>query len=354
MGLGVEAGPVPVADGVPGVPAEGFLAGAELEFGLVADGVLVPPEAPGLCCPPGVAPPVEGAVGDVGMAEPPSERPPEPEGDESAAGAGAALDWVGAVAARPSIWVPIEPLPGEEDVPPDDAAPDEGVDWGLGDDRPDTPEPPPEWEGPAVLGAPAEPLEPGELDDAPPGEGSSKSDRDDPDGATDGLEYGVSEEDGFGPEPELESDPEPESGPGPTFGPPMSLPPVSADIPLPMFVPGPLPLLERDDVEESDESDDPDDPESEEELELELELPEPESPLPLLPSPLPSAPAPLLLPGVPDGPLYPSIRLSIAWWKRSPAFLPMLSRTPSANVCGLCFRASRPAVPPAFMVAPTS
>ena len=46
---------------------------------------------------------MEGAVGDVGMAEPPSERLPELEGDESAAGAGAALDWVGAEAARPSI-----------------------------------------------------------------------------------------------------------------------------------------------------------------------------------------------------------------------------------------------------------
>ncbi|MFF5479651.1 hypothetical protein ACFY5C_20230 [Streptomyces sp. NPDC012935] len=92
MALGVEAGPVPVAEGVPGVPAEGFLAGAELAFGLVADGVLLPPEAPWLCCPPGAAPPVEGAVGEVGIAEPPSERAPELAADESAVGVGAALD----------------------------------------------------------------------------------------------------------------------------------------------------------------------------------------------------------------------------------------------------------------------
>ncbi|MDC0772184.1 hypothetical protein [Streptomyces sp. HD] len=77
VGLGVEAGPVPVAEGVPGVPAEGFLAGPELGFGLVADGVPAPPEVPGLWCPPGVGPPVEGAVGDVGMPPPPSERLPE-------------------------------------------------------------------------------------------------------------------------------------------------------------------------------------------------------------------------------------------------------------------------------------
>ncbi|WP_158693119.1 hypothetical protein [Streptomyces viridochromogenes] len=43
VGLGVDAGPVPVAEGVP---AAGFLAGPELGFGLVADEV--PPEVLGV------------------------------------------------------------------------------------------------------------------------------------------------------------------------------------------------------------------------------------------------------------------------------------------------------------------
>ncbi|MFG2746577.1 hypothetical protein [Streptomyces chartreusis] len=41
VGLGVEAGPVPVGDGVA---AEGFLAGPELGVGLVAEGE-PPPDA---------------------------------------------------------------------------------------------------------------------------------------------------------------------------------------------------------------------------------------------------------------------------------------------------------------------
>ena len=76
--------------------------------------------------------------------------------------------------------MPIEPLPGEDDVPPDDA--DGGADCALGDDRADTGEPPPECEGPDVLGVLDEPLESEPLDEGPPGEGSSKSDRDDPEG----------------------------------------------------------------------------------------------------------------------------------------------------------------------------
>ncbi|WP_405589897.1 hypothetical protein [Streptomyces sp. NBC_01092] len=355
VALGVDAGPVPVVDGVP---AEGFLAGPEPGFGLVAD--VLPPEAPVLWCPPGAAPPVEGAVGDVGMAEPPlSERPPVLEGDGSAVDVGAALDCVGAVAARLSILVPIEPPPGEDDVPPDDVG--VGADWTLGDDRPDTGEPAPECEGPDVLGVLDEPLESEPLDAGPPEEGSSKSDRDGPEDGV-GLEYGVSEEDGF---PESEPDPESEPGPAPMLGAPMSLPPVSAEMPLPMFVPGMLPSPVRVEVEESDpdafeseddeleeeesEEEEPEEEESEDEEseDEELELPAPES----LPESLPVS-----LPGNPDSdaPSYPSIRLSIAFRARLPAFWPRLSRTPSAKVCGLCLRASRPAVPPALRVAPTS
>lgn len=381
VGLGVEAGPVPVAEGVPGVPEEGFLAGPELGFGLVADGVPAPPEDPGVWCPPGAGPPVEGAVGDVCMPPPPSERPPELAGEGSAVvGVGAALDCVGALAARLSIWVPSEPPPGEDDGPPDDADPGAGVDCGLGDDSPDTGEPPPECEGPDVLGVLDEPLDSEPLesepldeglpdkglsDDGPPEEGSSKSDRDGPAEGV-GLEYGLSEEDGF---PESEPGPEPESGPGPILGAGMSAPPVSADMPLPMLAPGMLPLPERVELEESDpdeleseddeledeeseedesvedesEDEESDDEESEEdesddEEDEELELPGPES--------LPMSP--------PDGPSYPSIRLSTACRARLPAFWPRLSRMPSAKVCGLCLRASRPASPPAFMVAPMS
>ncbi|WP_159058964.1 hypothetical protein [Streptomyces caeruleatus] len=175
---------------MPGVLEEGFLAGPELGFGLVAEEA-PPPEPPGLWWPPaGGAPPAEGAEGDVGMPEPPpSDRPPELEGDESVVvGVGAALDCVGVLAARPSIWVPIEPPPGEDDVPLDDVAPDVGADCGLGEDRPDTGEPPPECEGPDVLGVLDEPLESEPLDDGPLGEGSSKSDRDELDGDCVGLE----------------------------------------------------------------------------------------------------------------------------------------------------------------------
>lgn len=248
VGRGVEAGPVPAAGAVPGVLEEGFLAGPELGWGLVVDGL--PPDGPPLWLVLGAVPVAVGAVGDVGMLEPPSERPPEPLGEASlVVDVGAALDCVGAVAARLSTWVPIEPPEGVEDAPGDDVC--VGADCGDGDDRPDTEGPPPLWEGPGALGEPDELVGPSEpLGERPPGDGSSKSDRDESVGDCVGLEYGVSEEDGL---LESEPGPEPESGPGPRFGPPMSLPPVSADMPLPMFVPGRLlPLLERVDVEESE------------------------------------------------------------------------------------------------------
>ena len=125
----------------------------------------------------------------------------------------------------------------------------------------------------------------------------------------------MSEEDVF-----PESDPEPESGPAPILGAPMSLPPVSADMPLPMFVPGTLPL--RVEVEESDvdelesedeelEAEELEEEESEEVESDEEELDEEELELPG-PEPLPMS--------SPDGPSYPSTRLSIACRARLPAF----------------------------------
>ncbi|MFD5846731.1 hypothetical protein [Streptomyces chartreusis] len=302
------------------------------------------------------------------MAEPPSERPPELDGDGSdVAVVGAAFDCVGVVAARLSIDVPIAPFPGDDDVPPDDDG--VGADCAVGEESPETWEPPLLDGLPDELGALEELFPSPGLDDGPLGDGSSKSERDGPEEDPVGLGYEESDEDESRPE----SEPGPASGPAPTSGPPMSLPPVSADIPRPMFEP--TSLVERVEGESDEESDDREDPESElepdpesddeldDELEFEsddelefdeeLELFEPESPslLPVSPPspPAPSPPRPLL-----DGPLYPSIRLSTAWWNLSPAFRPRLSRTPSARVCGVCFRASRPAWPPALMVALTS
>ncbi|MEU1854154.1 hypothetical protein ABZ499_34080 [Streptomyces sp. NPDC019990] len=315
VGLGADAGAVPVVEGVTGVPAEGFLAAPELWFGLVGDEV--PPEMLGLWCVPGVAPPVEGAVGDVGMADPTSVRPLVPAVDDSAV-VGAALDCVGVLAARPSIWVLIEPPPGEDDVPPDDEG--AGADCVVGDVSADTGEPPPECEGPDVPGMADDALGSARPGEVSPAEGSSKSGRDGP-AAGAGREYGVSEEDA-----PTASDSGPESvlGPGPTFGAPMSLPPVSADMPLPMLTPGPLPLSVRGDVDESDPGEtesvdeEPDDEDLEDE---ESELPAPSSPLPA-PSPSDN----------PDGPSYPSTRPSSASRVRLPALCPRLSRTPSAKV----------------------
>ncbi|MGW5612072.1 hypothetical protein ACWEWI_39845 [Streptomyces sp. NPDC003753] len=94
VGLGAEAGPVPVDDGVLGVAEERFLAGSGAEavlVGLVAEEVV-----PGvLAVERGVGPlsTVDAGVGGVGMAEVPSGRPPVPPGEWSVVvGAGAAWD----------------------------------------------------------------------------------------------------------------------------------------------------------------------------------------------------------------------------------------------------------------------
>ncbi|MGV9248590.1 hypothetical protein [Streptomyces sp. NPDC003710] len=82
MGLGVDAGPVPVGEGVLGVVEDGFLVGPGLEVGLVGPGV--EEVLPGvLAAARGAGPPlvVEGGVGEVGMAELPSGRPPVPLGE---------------------------------------------------------------------------------------------------------------------------------------------------------------------------------------------------------------------------------------------------------------------------------
>jgi hypothetical protein len=68
-----------------------------------------------------------------------------PAGDGSlAVGVGAALVWVGAVASRLSMEVPIAPFPDEGDVPPDEEETGGGGACGVGDARADTGEPPPE------------------------------------------------------------------------------------------------------------------------------------------------------------------------------------------------------------------
>ncbi|OEJ57499.1 hypothetical protein BGM19_05445 [Streptomyces agglomeratus] len=137
VGLGVEAGPVPVPVGLgmPGV-LDGVLgvlcAGLGL-VGLVLDGVLpgvvlVPVRAP---VPPSA---VEGEVGEVGIEELPSGRGPAVVEESAVVGAGAALDWVGMLAARLSIDVLIEPPPlvDEGVLPPVGV----GADCGLGEVRP--------------------------------------------------------------------------------------------------------------------------------------------------------------------------------------------------------------------------
>ncbi|MGW5611820.1 hypothetical protein ACWEWI_38370, partial [Streptomyces sp. NPDC003753] len=336
---------------MPEVLAEAALTAPELAVGLlgVAAGEALPDVLPPWC-EPATPPVVEGATGGVGMAETPSTRPPPPvaAGDGSlVVGVGAAPEWVGTLAARLSIDVPIPPP-----LPPSagDAVPLEeawlGAACGVGEEMPDGEEPPLVPVGPDVLGALGEPVASGALCDGVPGEGSSKSDSD-----VVCLGVGMSEVEGFCPVP----GPEPsESGPAPRSGVPTWVPPVSADIPPPMFVPGPL--SERVDGEESDpDESEPSEPEWEpaedesvedeeledesedEELEDESEeLFEEESESPSLPDE-PESPSPSPEPSRPSLPdtSCPSMRLSMAWWARWPAFSPRLSRTPSARVCGV-------------------
>ncbi|MER6424191.1 hypothetical protein [Streptomyces sp. NPDC001137] len=188
------------------------------------------------------------------MPEPPSTRTPPPPLEDGSpvvgVGVGAALVWVGALAARLSMLVLIPPWPpvdGDGAALPGDAEAD--TECTVGDERPETGEPPPEWDGPEPLGPSDAPPESEPPDDAPLGEGSSKSDRVGPEWESVGLDAPESD-----PAPESEPDPEsdPESEPGPAArsGAPTPLPPVSADIPPPMFTPVSLPA--RVDVEESD------------------------------------------------------------------------------------------------------
>ena len=236
---------------------------------------------------------------------------------------GAALVWVGVLAARLSMLVLIPPWPpvdGDGEVPPDDAEAD--TECTVGDAMPDTGEPPPEWDGPEALGPSDAPPESEPPDDAPPGEGSSKSDSVGPEWESVGLDAPESDP-APESEPDPESEPESEPGPAPRSGAPMPLPPVSADIPPPMFTPVSLP--ERVDVEESepDESDpsewepesELDEDESEEELEDESEdESEPPSPSEELESPSPSEEFEPSSPCPPSAPPpCPSIRLSMAW-----------------------------------------
>ncbi|MCL6672702.1 hypothetical protein [Streptomyces panaciradicis] len=367
VGLGVEAGPDPVAVAVPDALAEAVLAAPELGVGLLGlepDDVVPPDELPTCGEPPPLTlPPVDGATGDVGIDEPPSGRPPPADGSlDVGVDVGAALVCVGALAARLSTFVlmppPCPPVDGVADVPPDDA--EAATVCGVGDDRPETDEPPPEWEGPETFGPSDEPPESAPPEDELLGEGSSKSDSVGPAWDTVGRAAPESAPDPASA-PDPESDPESEPGPEPTSGAPMVLPPVSADIPPPMFAPESWPP--RVDAEESEPSEC--DPEPDEESEP-PSLPEPsEPPEPLDPSELvdpsdpldpsepsePSEPSDECEPPSPSPELpCPSIRLSIAWCARCPAFSPRLSRTPSARVCGVCLMASQPAFAPCLAV----
>ncbi|MBT2511951.1 hypothetical protein J7I98_40680, partial [Streptomyces sp. ISL-98] len=99
VGFGVEAGPVPVGLGVPGVVVEGVLGGPDVGFGLV--GLVPEGELPGVFVPvraPAAPSAVVGEVGEVGMGELPSDRGPVDDG--SVLTGGAELDWVGVLAAR--------------------------------------------------------------------------------------------------------------------------------------------------------------------------------------------------------------------------------------------------------------
>ena len=305
------------------------------------------------------------------MPEPPSARTPPPPLEDGSpvvgVGVGAALVWVRVPAARLSMLVLIPPWPpvdGDGEVPADDAEAD--TECTVGDAMPDTEWPPPEWDGPEAPGLSDEPPESGPPDDAPLGDGSSKSDSVGPEWESVGLADPVSDP---APEsdPDPESDPESEPGPAPRSGPPMPLPPVSAEIPPPMFTPALLPAcvdVEESDPDESDPSEwelesELDEDESEEEPEDESD--EESEPLSLsdeLESPLPSpSPSEEFEPSSPcpsDPPPCPSIRLSMAWCARCPAFSPRLSRTPSARVCGVCLMASQALSAPALTVAPRS
>ncbi|MBK3647431.1 hypothetical protein [Streptomyces sp. MBT33] len=114
VGLGVEAGPDPVADAVADAVAEVGLTALELGVGLLGlepDDAVPPDEVPP-CCepPPPTPPPVDGATGDVGIDEPPSGRPPPEDGSlDVGADVGAALVCVGALAARLSTFVLMPP-----------------------------------------------------------------------------------------------------------------------------------------------------------------------------------------------------------------------------------------------------
>ncbi|MET9513044.1 hypothetical protein ABZX62_32120 [Streptomyces flavidovirens] len=84
---------------------------------------------------------VAGGVGEVGMEELPSGRGPAAVEGSVVVGVGAALDWVGMLAARLSIEVLIEPpLLVGEGVPLDAGV---GADWGVGAVSPPVEEEPP-------------------------------------------------------------------------------------------------------------------------------------------------------------------------------------------------------------------
>ncbi|MDI3420754.1 hypothetical protein [Streptomyces luteolus] len=261
-GLGDEGGPpadgVDVPGAVDGVP-RGALDAEGLGLVAVPPPEGVPPEFVLVRAP--ASPPVDGAVGEVGMELPPSPRGADVAGSE-VVGGGAELVCVGALAARLSTCAPTDPpLFVDGELVEGEGL---GADCALGEVMPPGLELPPLGVVPPGLPPLSEALGDGEGlgEGLLFGAGSSKS-----------LRPGLSLREGalywlgpvFGV---LLLPPESELGPGPTFGPEGLSPLLSAETVLPTFGP-PLLAVEFEPELEFDE-------ELELEFESDVEL-EPES-----------------------------------------------------------------------------
>ncbi|MGW7197278.1 hypothetical protein [Streptomyces chryseus] len=159
-----------MADGVLGGPWEGLGLVAPVPDGEPLGVVFAPVRVPAA---PSAA--VEGGVGEVGIEELPSGRGPAAVVGSAVVGVGAALDWVGMLAARLSMLVLIEPplLVEEEVLPPEG----DGADCGVGEVRPPGEDEPPRLSPALGVLLPVSVAGDGDGDgDELLGDGSSKSD----------------------------------------------------------------------------------------------------------------------------------------------------------------------------------